>query len=78
MDALKISEIESFSENGAHYIVLDAPNDAYVEAFVFAIGGEAIALNVLEADWSNSVMEDLSMAQRLGFLRSVECDFCSS
>ena len=78
METLKISEIESFSENDAHYIVLDAPNDAYVEAFVLAIGRKAIALNVLEANWNNPVMEDLSISQRLGFLRAIACEFCTS
>lgn len=78
METLKIAEIESFSEDGAHYIVLDAPNDAYVEAFVLAIAREAIALNVLEANWSNPMMKDLSMAQRLGFLRRITCEFCTS
>lgn len=78
MESLKISEIESFSEDGAHYIVLDAPNDAYVEAFVLAISREATALNVLEANWSNPMMNDLSMAQRLGFLRQIPCEFCTS
>ena len=78
METLKISEIESFSESGAHYIVLDAPSDAYVEAFFHAIGRKAIQLNVLEANWENPTMENLSRAQRLGFLRAIACDFCTS
>ncbi|MDU8927426.1 hypothetical protein RXV86_08525 [Alisedimentitalea sp. MJ-SS2] len=78
MESLKISAIESFSQNGAHFVVLDAPNDAYVEAFILAIGRDAIELNAIDADWSNPVMVDLSISQRLGFLRSIECDFCTS
>ena len=78
MDALKVSEIESFSENGFHYVVLEAPGEAYVEAFFHAVGRTAIELHVIEATWTMPAMQDLSIAQRLGFLRSVECDFCTS
>jgi len=78
LEALKISEIESFSEDGAHYVVVDAPNDAYVEAFVLAIGRDAMELNALDADWSNPVMGNLTISQRLGFFRSIECEFCTS
>ncbi len=78
LETLKITEIESISEDGAHYIVLDAPNEANVEAFIFAVGHEAISLNALEANWSNSVMDEISMPQRLGFLRPIACDFCKS
>lgn len=78
MQALKISEIESFSENGAHYLVLDAPNEAYVEAFILAIARDAIELHALDADWSNPAMNHLSIEQRLGFLRAIYCEFCSS
>lgn len=77
LDTLRVSEIEIFTEDGAHYIVLDAPNPAYVEAFVEAIGPDAIALNALDADWANPVLDNLTMAQRLGFLRPVPCEFCT-
>ena len=78
METLKVSEIESFSENGSHYVVLDAPNEAYVEAFFLAIGRKAMELNVLEANWNRPAMKNLPISQRLGFLRSIECGFCTS
>ncbi len=77
-EALKVYEVESFSANGSHYVVLDAPNEAYVEAFFFAINREAIELNVVDADWTNTTMQHLSLAQRLGFLRAINCNFCTS
>ena len=77
-EALKVSEIESFSENGSHYVILDAPNEAYVEAFFIAIHRQPLELNVLDADWSRPVMSELSISQRLGFLKPIECDFCAS
>ena len=46
MQVLKVSEVESFSENGRHYVVLEAPDEAYVEAFFHAINREALELPV--------------------------------
>ena len=76
-ETLKVSEVEAFSENGAHYVILEAPNEAYVEAFFLAIQPKAIELNVLEADWTRPAMAELSMSQRLGFLKPIDCDFCA-
>lgn len=78
MDVLKISEVESFSENGDHYVVIDAPDEAYVEAFFHAIHLKAIELHTLEANWTNPTMQHLSIGQRLGFLREIDCTFCTS
>lgn len=78
IEALKISEVESFSENGSHYVVLEAPNEAYVEAFFNAIHLDAFELNVIEANWMNPTMKHLSIAERLGFLREIDCEFCTS
>lgn len=78
METLRVSEVESFSEDGSHYVVLEAPNEAYVEAFFLAIHREALELHVVDADWTNPSMQHLSIAQRLGFLREVDCGFCTS
>lgn len=78
METLKVTEVEVFTEGDAHYVVLDAPDEAYVEAFILAIGREAVALNALEANWTNPAMQHLSISQRLGFFRAIECEFCSS
>ncbi len=77
LETLKIAELETFTFNGAHYVVLDAPSDAYVEAYVLAIGRTAAELNSLDADWLNPVVVGLPLDQRLGFLRPVACGFCS-
>lgn len=78
MDALKVSEIARVSESGMHYVILDAPSEAYVEAFILAIGREAVTLNALEANWNNPVMDELSTEQRLRFLRVITCESCTS
>ncbi|MGI3183659.1 hypothetical protein [Nioella aestuarii] len=78
MEAMQITEIDSFSQGDAHYVVLDAPDEAYVEAFFFAIGRDAIELNTLDADWRAPGMDGLSVAQRLDFLRAIHCEFCTS
>ena len=78
MDALKVSEVESFTDAGQHYVVLEAPSEAYVEAFFFAVDRKPIELHALDADWTNPTMQNLTMAQRLGFLREISCAFCTS
>ena len=78
MEALMVTEVESFSQNGSHFVVLEAPNEAYVETFFNAINRNAIELNVVEANWTNPAMQHLSIAQRLGFLREIDCEFCTS
>ncbi len=78
MEVLKVSEVETFSEDGRHYVVLEAPDEAYVEAFFHAINREALELHALDADWTNPTMQHLSIAQRLGFLRAIDCGFCTS
>ena len=78
MEALKVSEVESFTESGRHYVVLEAPGEAHVEAFFYAINREAVELHVIEANWMNPAMQHLSTAQRFGFLREIPCEFCTS
>ncbi|MEJ6390837.1 hypothetical protein [Gymnodinialimonas ulvae] len=78
MQTLHVTLLERFTENGAHYVVIDAPGVAYVEAFILAINRDAVALSVLAADWTNPTMQHLSPAQRLGFLQAIECEFCVS
>ncbi len=77
LETLKIIELETFTVNGAHYVVLEAPSDAYVEAYVLAIHQTAVELNSLDADWLNPVVAGLPLDQRLGFLRPVACNYCT-
>lgn len=78
MEVLKVSAVESFTENDNHYVVIEAPSEAYVEAFFHATNLKAIELHTLEANWENPTMQHLSIAQRLGFLREIDCGFCTS
>lgn len=77
MATLHVSEIESFTENGATYVILDAPNAAYVEAFFNAIGRDVVELNELDANWTAPAFASLPMPKRMEFLRPVTCDFCT-
>lgn len=77
-EELKISVIDSFTANGAHYLILDAPSDAYIETFIYALHREAIELNALEVNWTAAALADLPLAKRLQFLRPVDCEFCTS
>ncbi|WP_347310242.1 hypothetical protein [Defluviimonas sp. SAOS-178_SWC] len=76
--SLETTEIQSFSVEGANFVILDAPNEAYVQAFFYALRQDVVGLNVLEANWTAPAFAELSLAQRLGFLRPVQCEFCRS
>jgi hypothetical protein len=77
-NTLHVSEIDSFSENGAHYVIIDAPGEAYVEAYYFAIHQDPAELYMLDANWTTPAFSSLPIEQRLDFLHSVDCDFCTS
>lgn len=77
-EVLYVTELDSFSKDGKHFIILDAPGDAYVEAFFFAMRRSPVELSVLDADWTKPAMSELTVAQRLGFLKPIKCDFCAS
>ncbi len=74
---LNIAVIDRFSDGGAHYLVLDAPDAAHVEAFVYALGNEALTLNRVEANWAAPAFAELPQDQRLRFLRPIACEFCA-
>ncbi|MEX3016804.1 hypothetical protein [Gymnodinialimonas hymeniacidonis] len=78
METLRVTVVEDFMHNDAHYLVIDAPTVGYAEAFVVAIHRDAIELHALDADWTNPAMQHLTPAQRLSFLRVIECDTCVS
>lgn len=76
--ALKVSEIATFTEGGRHYLILDAPNDAYIESYLMATHNKVTELGVLDADWTKPVMSELTVTQRLRFSTPIECEICVS
>ncbi|MBF9032178.1 hypothetical protein HKCCE3408_17395 [Rhodobacterales bacterium HKCCE3408] len=78
LETLKVVEIDSFTMNGAHYIVIDAPDEGYVEAYFFANSIRPIAIQALEADWTAPGLSSLTLEQRLLFMSPFPCDYCLS
>ena len=78
LDTLSIVEIDAFEHGGSTYIVVEAPDEAYVEAYFFALHIRPTELHVLQADWTASGLLGLSLEQRLPFLTPTTCGFCSS
>ena len=77
LTSLRVTEVDNFTVNGEFFLILDAPDEAYVEAYVFAIGRRAIELNALDADWTHFTVAEMPLETRLGFLRPLACNFCS-
>ena len=78
LESLKVTEIDAFSHDGAHYVVIEAPDEGYVEAYFFALHRSPSALFTLGADWTGEGLADLTLDQRLRFLTRASCDFCVS
>lgn len=78
LDALKIELIDAVEIQGRHFTIIEAPNEAYVEAFVLATHVSPVALYSLEADWKGAGLNSLPVEARAPFLLSSPCDYCSS
>ena len=78
LDTLRISEIDAFdTADGRHFVVIDAPNEAYVEAFFLAINVTPSALHTVGGDWTGPALSAVPMETRWLFLSEANCGFCS-
>ena len=78
LEALDVREIDAIEMNGAHFLVLDAKNEGYVEAYIFGRGIDAKALYRLEADWTGPGLSSLPEEARGAFFKETICEFCTS
>ncbi|MDG4649261.1 hypothetical protein P6F26_12470 [Roseibacterium sp. SDUM158017] len=78
LETLDIREIDSVEINGVHFIVLEAKNEGYVEAYIFGHGIDAKALYRLEADWTGAGLSSLPVEARGAFFEETTCEFCTS
>ncbi|MEM5542656.1 hypothetical protein WNY61_07885 [Sulfitobacter sp. AS92] len=78
LETLDVREIEAVEINGAYFIVLEAKNEGYVEAYIFGHGVDAKALYRLEADWTGPGLSSLSVEARGAFFKETICEFCTS
>ena len=76
--SLQIREVDAVAINGVHFIVIDARNEGYVEAYVFAMNIEAIDLYRLQEDWDGAGLSSLPIEAREPFLHATVCEFCVS
>lgn len=78
IDAMRVVEIDAFEHGGSTYIVVEAPDEGYVEAYFFALRIVPKELHLLQADWTAPGLSGLSLEQRLPFLTPTSCGFCTS
>lgn len=78
LSTLNITEIDSFAVDSNFYIIIDAPNEDYVEAFVYAVHRDALELHALDANWTHPIVVKMPIELKIGFLRSLACSFCVS
>jgi cyanophycinase-like exopeptidase len=78
LGALSIREVDTVEINGVHFIVIEARDEGYVEAYVFAMNIDATGLYRLEADWDGTGLSSLPLQARGPFLHETACAFCTS
>ncbi len=78
LEQLKIVEIDTFTYQDAHYIVIEAPGEGQVQAYFVAMNRTPIALHSLRADWTAAGLSGLSVDQQMPFLNAATCTFCAS
>jgi len=78
LENLKIVEIDAFTHDGTHYVVIEAPNEAYLEAYFYAMSRSPKALHTLGPDWNASGLSSSQLEQQLPILAFASCGFCSS
>jgi hypothetical protein len=75
---LHIREVDAVEINGAHFIVIDARDEGYVEAYVFAMNIDATSLYRLEEDWDGAGRSSRPREARVPCLHATVCEFCIS
>jgi hypothetical protein len=75
---LHIREIDAVVINGVFILVIDAKNEAYVEAYTNAQNIAVKSLYRLEADWTGAGLSSLPVEAREPFLKETDCEFCTS
>lgn len=78
LETLHIREVDAVEINGAHFLVIDARDEGYVEAYVFAMNINAKVLYRLQEPWDGAGLSSLPMEAREPFLHETQCDFCTS
>lgn len=76
LESLKITEIDAYTLDGAHFVVIEASNEGYLEAYFYAIYHSPMAIHTIGADWTGPGLAALSIEQRLPFLAPANCEFC--
>lgn len=77
LETLKIAVVDRFSHDGRNFVVVDAPNEAYLETLFNSTPIRPLSLQRLAVDWSGEAMAEIETAQRLKFGAPVVCGFCS-
>lgn len=78
LETLHIREVDAVDINGVHFIVLEARDEGYVEAYVFAMNIDAKGLYRLQEDWDGAGLSSLPIEAREPFLHEAQCEFCTS
>lgn len=77
MQSLRLKRIEEFEHDTRRFIVMQARDDASIEAYVRALKLEPVRMMAIRLDWQKLSMGGLSREQSLALLSEVSCAFCA-
>ncbi|MBF9030133.1 hypothetical protein HKCCE3408_06980 [Rhodobacterales bacterium HKCCE3408] len=77
LEILRVQIVDRFSHDGGEFVIIDARNEAYLEALFHATSVEPRELWLLPVAWDSSAMADLDTVARMRFAAPVACVFCS-
>jgi hypothetical protein len=68
--------VESIEAHGVHCVVIEAPNEIYVERFFSSYGKWPVAMSTIEGGWNSERFAEMSRERRLLEIRQMHCRFC--
>ncbi|MCU4654972.1 hypothetical protein N8I71_19200 [Roseibacterium sp. SDUM158016] len=74
--SLKTEQVDAFAHGDTHYVVLEAPGEAYLESLFYAARANAVSIAHLPFDWTGEAMSELALDDRMRFSAPMACGFC--
>lgn len=74
---LQIDEIDAFTLGGNDYVVVEAPDEGYLEAYFHAARHTPRTLSTLDTDWDGPGLAGLALERRMLFMTPADCGFCA-
>ncbi len=76
--SLGLHTIEAFQQGDRHYVVIDARDDAAIEAYFAALKLAPVNLRTVRIDWQTLTAHGVARQQGIDMLTEAACGFCAA